>query len=181
MSKIHTITCHTFAVAILSLLPNSAWAQSTVTWDAGTDFIWDTTTSNWTGTTYTNGDDAQFLGSGAGTVTLSGTINPGSVTVNSANDYTFSGTAITGSGSLTKDGSGILTLSSDMTYTGGTTVNGGEFVRQLTAKGFHIFKAAAHKPLYRGQSIQRIANIVLSSFITNTANAVFVVVHYRGQ
>jgi fibronectin-binding autotransporter adhesin len=126
MSKIHTITCHTFAVAILSLLPYSAWAQSTVTWDAGTDFIWDTTTSNWTGTTYTNGDDAQFLGSGAGTVTLSGTINPGSVTVNSANDYTFSGTAITGSGSLTKDGSGILTLSSDMTYTGGTTVNGGE-------------------------------------------------------
>ena len=124
MSKIHTITCHTFAVAILSLLPNSAWAQSTVTWDAGTDLNWDTTTSNWTGTTYTNGDDAQFLGAGAGTVTLSGTITPNTVLVNSANDYEFSG-VISGGGSLTKDGSGILTLSSQNTYSGGTTVNNG--------------------------------------------------------
>ena len=94
-------------------------------WNAGINSTWDTTTANWTGSAYTNGDDAEFLGAGAGTVTLTGVIDPSSVLVSSANDYTFSGAAITGTGALTKTGSGTLTLTAQNSYTGGTIVNGG--------------------------------------------------------
>jgi len=122
--------------SILALLGSIAISHAeTVTWDGTTsgDAIWtDADSNSWSGLTYDNGDDAQFLGDGAGTVTLSGTITPNSVLVNSANDYDFTG-VLSGGGSLTKDGSGILTLSSDMTYTGGTTVNGGEL--QLDSGG----------------------------------------------
>jgi len=65
----------------------------------------------------------QTIGSlaGAGAVTL------GSATLTTGNDNTsttFSG-VISGSGSLTKIGSGVLTLSGANTYSGGTTLAGG--------------------------------------------------------
>ena len=95
-------------------------------WDGSDDMTWTNPDStSWSGGTYTNGNDAPFLGDGSGTVTLSGTIEPGSVTVNSASNYTFSGDAIAGSGTLTKDGTGTLTLSATNTYSGGTDILGG--------------------------------------------------------
>jgi autotransporter-associated beta strand protein len=65
----------------------------------------------------------QTIGSlaGAGSVTL------GSATLTTGNDNTsttFSG-AISGTGGLTKIGSGVLTLSGSNTYSGGTTINAG--------------------------------------------------------
>jgi fibronectin-binding autotransporter adhesin len=55
-----------------------------------------------------------------------GNVQPGSVTVgNTAVNYTFSGDPIAGSTSLVKHGPGSLTLNSGNNYTGGTTVNGG--------------------------------------------------------
>ena len=114
--------------SILALLGSIAISHAeTVTWDGTTsgDAIWtDADSNSWSGGQYDNGDDAQFLGAGAGTVTLSGTITPNSVLVNSANNYDFTG-VLSGGGSLTKDGTGILTLSSQNTYSGGTTVNNG--------------------------------------------------------
>lgn len=60
------------------------------------------------------------------TVTLSGPIVPGSVTVNhEANRYTFTGTAIDGTASLIKSGAGTLDLSVANSYSGGTTLNAG--------------------------------------------------------
>ncbi|MBF9234138.1 autotransporter outer membrane beta-barrel domain-containing protein [Microvirga alba] len=89
---------------------------------------------------------------GAGTLTLSGanaysggtTISGGTLVANTTSlkgpvlnnaalvfnqpvDGTFSGN-ISGSGSLTKDGAGALTLTGTNTYTGGTQVNGGTLV-----------------------------------------------------
>ena len=101
----------------------SAHAQTRV-WDAGVNATWDTATANWTGSTYANGNDVQFLDAGAGTVTTFGTISPGSILVDSSATYTIVG-AISGGGSLIKNGTGQLNLSSNNSFTGGVTVNEG--------------------------------------------------------
>ena len=64
-------------------------------------------------------------------ISLSGTVVPGSVTVSNTNaNYIFNGPgSIGGATSLTKNGPGSLAINMANTYTGGTTVNGG----QLTA------------------------------------------------
>lgn len=61
----------------------------------------------------------------AGTVTLSGTINPATVEFNSSNNHTLSGGGISGSGGLTKAGTGITTLNNSNSYTGLTDVQSG--------------------------------------------------------
>ena len=101
-------TLSAFVVALLAAFTFSSTAQAeTVIWngdDTGGDQTWtDPDSNSWSGGQYDNGDDAEFNGAGLGTVTLSGTINPNSVLVNSAGDYTFSGAAITGAGNLTKN------------------------------------------------------------------------------
>jgi autotransporter-associated beta strand protein len=73
-------------------------------------------------------------GTGGSLSTNSAIVNNGNLTVNQSDAVTqgtdFSGRAITGSGSLTKIGSGTLTLSATNTYTGATSVSNG--VLQLT-------------------------------------------------
>jgi autotransporter-associated beta strand protein len=63
----------------------------------------------------------------SGTVNLTTTLSPAAIKVtNSVLNYTFSGAGtIAGPATLTKSGSGLLTIASDNTYTGGTLINGG--------------------------------------------------------
>jgi autotransporter-associated beta strand protein/probable HAF family extracellular repeat protein len=98
-----------------------------ITWDVNT-------TQNWNGgsttldTIFSNGDNVTFNDNNNGhyAVTIPAAVQPGSVTVNTANSYTFNGSGgIAGSSSLTKTGAGSLTLSISNSYTGGTNVSAG--------------------------------------------------------
>jgi MYXO-CTERM domain-containing protein len=107
-----------------------------LTWNLAGSGTWDAATANWTtagsSTAFVSGDAVTFGGTG-GTITLSGSLAPLSVAVsNASGTYTFSGATsadkITGSASLTKSGNGILQLTSDNDYSGGTNINGGSVV-----------------------------------------------------
>ncbi|MCB1130153.1 MAG: autotransporter-associated beta strand repeat-containing protein [Verrucomicrobiae bacterium] len=104
-------------------------------WTGATDGTWDTTTSNWelpdtTPTAFSNNDNVTFDDDGAtGMVTVTGSISPGSVTVN--NDslaYEIGGDPLTGLGTLTKDGPGSLLLTGNNSLVGATTINGGSLI-----------------------------------------------------
>ncbi len=103
------------------------WSGSSGTWDVGTS-------TPWTGTLdqkFYSGDSVTFGDLAASnTVTLAGSLAPSSITVsnNTANTYTFSGTgSIVGGTSLIKSGSGTLAMTGTNAnlYNGGTTINGG--------------------------------------------------------
>ncbi len=87
---------------------------------------------------YHDGDNVTFndsnagqytiaLTAGPGTATNSGSITPGSVTVNTAapNIYTFGGVGIAGTGTLTKTGTGTLVVNNVNTYSGATNISQG--------------------------------------------------------
>jgi autotransporter-associated beta strand protein len=111
-----------------------------IAWNTGSG-VWNIfQTANWldplgNATTYQQangiGDNVLFSDSAAGgTVTLNTNVTPSSVTVNNANSaYTISGTGnIAGLGSFTKEDSGILTLSTSNSFTGGININGGTVI-----------------------------------------------------
>jgi fibronectin-binding autotransporter adhesin len=76
---------------------------------------------------FTNGDNVTFDDSGTNLVTLTGTLNPGSIAMNNFNEvYTFTGSGkITGNGGLTTSGSLNIENSGSNDFTGGITINGG--------------------------------------------------------
>ncbi|MDX1932617.1 MAG: autotransporter-associated beta strand repeat-containing protein, partial [Capsulimonadales bacterium] len=85
-----------------------------------------TGTNTYTGATTVNAGsvivgDGGTSGSIAGPVSVAGGAN---LTFNRSDDLTYGG-VISGTGSVTKDGAGILTLSGTSTYSGPTTVNAG--------------------------------------------------------
>ncbi|HEU5395998.1 MAG TPA: discoidin domain-containing protein, partial [Verrucomicrobiae bacterium] len=101
-------------------------------WTGAVSTNWDTAAANWR----TNGLPAIFQDGGAvvfddtalsnTAVCLSAPRAPASVTVNNSTlTYAISGSAITGSGSLTKSGPGTLALNGANTFSGGVTNSGG--------------------------------------------------------
>lgn len=111
----------------------SPYTPKNLVW-SGTGSIWDiATTSDWlngvSSSVFNNSDNVTFNSVGAAnlSVTLSGTISPGSVTVNadSTTNYTLTGGQMAGSASLTKKGTGTLLLNQANTYGGGTVISNG--------------------------------------------------------
>jgi autotransporter-associated beta strand protein len=97
---------------------------------------WDLSTANWKDTTaatatFATGDSVRFdetYITANTTVTVPGTVTAASVTVTNATfDYTISGSgSIAGTNALSKAGSAKLTLTGTNTYSGGTTLSGGQ-------------------------------------------------------
>ena len=96
---------------------------------------WDTSSVNWkddgVNIPYKNHAAVTFNSTGAGTVNLTGTLTPYSVTVNNGSgyNYTWQGSGkLSGDMKLYKMGSGALTIKNTNTFTGGTYIYGGKVV-----------------------------------------------------
>ncbi len=109
-----------------------AIASASLNWNLSGDGTWDTSTAaNWYNNTlsrtqaYADGDNVTFNQSTGGVITISGTVTPAGVTVDSAGDYTFQTGTLAGDGGITKSGNGKLTLSAANTFNGEVVVNAG--------------------------------------------------------
>ncbi len=116
----------TLGVSGSNVLNTWAGTSEINTWDVKSTPAW----TNSTDTIFWNADDASFTDAAAfKTVTISGAVYPGSVTVNNSspgNDYTFTGIGkISGGTGLTKTGAGQLTIDTVNDYTGQTKVQAG--------------------------------------------------------
>jgi autotransporter-associated beta strand protein len=110
---------------------------------AGTGMIvFTNTTPSTYGTTTINSGAILQLGNNDATGTLgSGAVtNDGSLILNRSDDALTIGSPISGSGSLSVVGSGVVALTANNTFTGGTTVNGG--ILSLTQNN-NAFNASA--------------------------------------
>ncbi len=97
--------------------------------------LWNETSDNWTmngrSYTYLNGMDVYFTDEGAGVVRLSGNIAPATIEVNNSegNDYTFTAanrnSKLTGETTITKNGTGTLTITAANEHSGATVLNAG--------------------------------------------------------
>lgn len=103
-----------------------------LTWSGQTSPAWDKSTSNWIkGTSASAFTDSSTVLFGSGTsgdqsVTIDGNMAVKAMVVNSASNYSFSGTGfISGTGSMNKAGKGTLKLGTSNTYTGATVIHEG--------------------------------------------------------
>ena len=170
-----------FVLFALGALPAAA---VTVTWTGAVNGFWDTSTLNWSdggATNYSDGDAVQFDDTASGSspilVTNAVTVSPGGILVtNTTKNYTISGSAIAGNGSLTKSGSGTLILGGANTYTGPTTISagtltiggagllgGGTYATNITNNGDFYYNSSANQILS--------GNISGAGALDNEANA----------
>jgi fibronectin-binding autotransporter adhesin len=135
-----------FANGNKDLMYTASPTPTTLTWkgdNLANPAFWDTTTTNWINAgqpdRFFTGDNVVFNDTAISfVVAIQGaSVSPAGVTVdNTANAYAISGGAIAGPGSLTKMGSGSLTVSSANSYTGDTVIKGGTLIAQsATALG----------------------------------------------
>lgn len=120
-----TITVNNTAGMLLSNNLDTSTASLT---KAGTGTLTLTGANTYAGGTTISGGTLQ-IGNGGTTGSILGNVTNNSALVfNRSNDLTFGGT-ISGTGSLTKEGAGILTLTA-ASYTGATNVNAGKLTLQ---------------------------------------------------
>ncbi len=80
----------------------------------------DSWTKNGSSVAYSEGQSLLFDADNGGIVTLSGSVSPELLTVNSMGNYTLQSGSLSGAMRLNKQGAGTLTLNSALTYTGPT-------------------------------------------------------------
>jgi autotransporter-associated beta strand protein len=134
-------------LSILGLLPAGALHAATGTWIGANGATWDTTAANWSGVTgspwASSGNNAEFTSAGSATISgpvyasqVNYTAGSGTFTVNGNGLDLSVGSTVSGGGTLeltgnliggalTKNGDGVMRLSSANGYTGATTVNQG--------------------------------------------------------
>jgi autotransporter-associated beta strand protein len=102
------------------------WLGTSTTWD-GTAANWANTISGVSPDTFRTGDAVVFDDTAAsGTVTVAQAVAPRSVAVtNSTRAYSISGSSITSTGALTKNGSATLTLHAANWFAGGVRIHAG--------------------------------------------------------
>lgn len=116
------------------------FAANLLTWSKG-DGDWDTSSSNWNANTASYAEPAVVTfpdlieaGNGVNEVNVTADRTPVSVTINNTGDfdtntYSFSGSGISGSTSITKTGPGIVTFSNANSYGGALSISGGSVVK----------------------------------------------------
>jgi autotransporter-associated beta strand protein len=126
-------TAKTLDMIVTGVAANLIWNGSASTWDStqATAGAWNNTGTSASDVFY-NYDNVTLddsVVSSAQTITLSGTIAPGTITVSGARDYTLTGTGLlSGGGNITKNGAGTLRLENTgaNALTGNITVNSGK-------------------------------------------------------
>ncbi len=89
---------------------------------------WNFTDANWNGNTYTDEAKVLFNPVDNATVTLTETVQPSAIVVNSPANVTLKGTGvIAGNTSMNKAGTGTLTVNTTNSYTGATVLHNGTF------------------------------------------------------
>jgi fibronectin-binding autotransporter adhesin len=119
----------------ISLFTPGVRGATNIVWVGGSPNNWDVLTSqNWKRQSdngpeyYSQGDTVLFNAAGAANpiVNIVSSMQPNSVTVDAAANYTFSGAGgLIGTLSLTKTNTGTLTVLTTNTYSGVTTISGG--------------------------------------------------------
>jgi len=129
-----TFTVNASDVTVDFTKKSLVWDGSGTTWEVGgTDNDWNDVAND----NFFNGDDVTFDDTyilANQTITLNGTLTPGSITVNSGSyNHDFIGTgSITGTTGITKNGFFDLNIGTTNTFTGAITVNNG-VLRMLSA------------------------------------------------
>ncbi|HWC58871.1 MAG TPA: autotransporter-associated beta strand repeat-containing protein [Verrucomicrobiae bacterium] len=106
-------------------------SAASLLWQGTNGNNWDSVTTNWLNNSaadkFYNLDLVQFDDTSTnGNVNIVGTVAPADVLVtNNILSYTIGGGALAGTTTLTKNGSGMLTLNSSNSFSGGIIVNGG--------------------------------------------------------
>lgn len=143
LSGIVGTIAHDAGAKTISLTTGGLRGPTSVFWTGGTPNDWDVANSlNWndgvSASYFVNGDSVTFGAAGAANplVNLVAPVQPGSITVDAATDYTFSGTgSIGGTGGLTKTNAGTLIINTVNSYAGPTTIGGGVLEASTLALG----------------------------------------------
>lgn len=147
---------------IISVVISNAPGPKMLVWKGdGAGNFWDTnTTTNWRDTNnapaYFNDFDTVTFndeGSNNSPVLLTGPLQPAALTVNATKNYTFAGPGeITGTNSLTKSGSGTLSIATSNSYSGATVVNAGTL--QLTSLNLNL----THRWTFNGTLLNSVSS-----------------------